>query len=227
MLNSSTGSSSFGIYEGLRILIPGYYLTFILWWFFQLTLRMTADYFPVEIPFVAFVLFGLIGGILLYATEGSKKRKAFRENQPSAYLLELSRTIGVQPPLEEKDAQHLYFFILNSYVPSSFHQRIFFFGMVFHVLTTIRRITLWIGIMSLGVILLHLTAGFPPKYDPAMAYFMCLSFALYLITLWYNKADRKMQENYQDQIQWLKLNQKLVLYILQHREAPISFAGRE
>jgi hypothetical protein len=170
---------------------------------------------------------GVIGGLLLYATEGSKRRRAFRENQPSAYLLELSRTLNVEPPLEETGAQRMYFFILNSYMPATFHQRIFFFGMIFHVLTTIRRVTLWFALLGIGILLVHFAGLFPFYLSWPFIIATVLLAVLYLIILKYNKADRKMQENYQDQIHWLKMHQRLIIYLLTQNEAPSSLNTKE
>jgi hypothetical protein len=41
---------------------------------------------------------------------------------------------------------------------------------------------------------------------------------LYLIFVKYNKADRKMQENYLDQIFWLRMNEDLLKDILKKYE---------
>ncbi len=227
MTQPSNGSTSFGVYEGLRIIIPGYYLTLLLWFFIQFIFRMSGCIYSFDLPASVLIIAGIVSGLLLYATEGSKRRRAFRENRPSMYLLDLSRTINVQPPLEETDAQRMYFFILNSYMPSTFHQRIFFFGMVFHVLTTIRRVTLWFAVMGIGVLLIHQFAVFTLQYDLSFVFFTLILIVLYLLIIRYNKADRKMQENYQDQIHWLKMHQRLVIYLLTHNEAPSFLNTKE
>jgi hypothetical protein len=40
--------------------------------------------------------------------------------------------------------------------------------------------------------------------------FCILIWLIYLLNVKYNKADRKMQENYQDQIFWLQMNEELI-----------------
>ncbi|MGD0339799.1 MAG: hypothetical protein ABSB78_13545 [Bacteroidota bacterium] len=220
-------SSSFGAYEGLRILLPGFYCVTLAWLYGVVAFNIDLYFTGSSASTLLILVSGSIAGLLLYATEGSKRRKAFRENQPSQHILELSRTLNISPPIDEREAQRLYFFILNSYMPAPFHQRIFFFGMVFHVLTTIRRISLFFaiaGFFTLGTF--AVTQQFD-RVTPSLIVVILFLLFIYMINARYNKADRKMQENYQDQIQWLTMNQKLVLYIIQHREAPVPAAGKE
>jgi hypothetical protein len=218
-------SSSFGVYEGLRILFPGFYCITLVWLFGVAAFNIDFFFTGSSASLLLILISGSVAGLLLYATEGSKRRKAFRENQPSLHILELSRALNISPIIDEQEAQRLYFFILNSFMPASFHQRIFFFGMVFHVLTTIRRLSLFFvaaGCVIIGTFIA--TAQFY-HITPTLIIMTLFLLFIYLINTRYNKADRKMQENYQDQIEWLTMNQKLVLYIIQHREAPP--AGKE
>jgi hypothetical protein len=48
--------------------------------------------------------------------------------------------------------------------------------------------------------------------------FTFIVWLIYLLNVRYNKADRKMQENYQDQIYWLQMNNELVEQILRKRQ---------
>ncbi len=220
-------SSSFGVYEGLRILLPGFYCVTLIWLYGIMTFNIDFFFSGSSASTLLILISGSIAGLLLYATEGSKRRKAFRENQPSLHILELSRTLNVSPPIDEQEAQRLYFFILNSYMPASFHQRIFFFGMVFHILTTIRRVSLFFVIAGCVTIGTFAATQQIDRITPSLIMMILFLAFIYSINARYNKADIKMQENYRDQIQWLSMNQKLILYIIQHREAPTPSAGKE
>jgi hypothetical protein len=52
---------------------------------------------------------------------------------------------------------------------------------------------------------------------PTLIAFTFFVWLIYALNVRYNKADRKMQENYQDQIYWLQMNNELVEGILRHR----------
>ena len=147
-------SSNFFLYELLRILIPGFYCIFIIYVY---DILFAIPIFPFSIPemgFAAFFIGGIIAGLSLYALESSKKRKAFQDNQPSQYLLERSRILNISPVLSEDDARRLYYYILNHYMPFAVHDKIFFFGMVYHIMTSIRRTSFWFGILGIiGIII--------------------------------------------------------------------------
>lgn len=219
-MTNNHSSSSFGIYEGLRILLPGFYCVTIVWLYGVIAFNIDFFFTGSGASTLLILISGSVAGLLLYAAEGSKQRRAFRENQPSGHILELSRALNISPPLDEQESQRLYFFILNSYMPASFHQRIFFFGMVFHILTTLRRLSLFFAAAGCITIVSFLLARQIDRITLSLAVLILLLLFIYLVNARYNKADKKMQENYQDQIQWLEMNQKLVLFILQHREAP-------
>jgi hypothetical protein len=226
-MTQNHSSSSFGVYEGLRILIPGFYCL-TLAWFYGIVVFNIDIFLPGSNASPLLILIsGSVAGLLLYATEGSKRRRAFRENQPSQHILELSRTLNVTPPIDEQEAQRLYFFILNSYMPASFHQRIFFFGMVFHILTTIRRVTLFFTLAACAALGFFAVMQQPGKITQSLIVMILSLGFIYLVNARFNKADKKMQENYQDQIQWLTMNQRLVLFIIQHHEAPEHSAWKE
>ena len=220
-------SSGFGVYEGLRILLPGFYCVTLAWLYGIVAFDLDFFFTGSSVSSLLILISGSVAGLLLYATEGSKRRKAFRENQPSQHILELSRTVNVTPPIDEQEAQRLYFFILNSYMPVSFHQRIFFFGMVFHVLTTIRRVTLFYALSGCAILGIFVALGRPENVTTSLIGMILFLGFVYLVNARFNKADRKMQENYLDQIEWLTMNQRLVLYIIQHHEAPGALTGKE
>jgi putative effector of murein hydrolase LrgA (UPF0299 family) len=226
-MTQNHSSSGFGVYEGLRILLPGFYCVTLAWLYGIVAFDIDFFFTGSSVSSLLILVSGSVAGLLLYATEGSKRRKAFRENQPSQHILELSRTVNVTPPIDEQEAQRLYFFILNSYMPAPFHQRIFFFGMVFHILTTIRRVTLLYTLAGCAILGTFAAVHRPEHITVSLIGLILFLGFIYLVNARFNKADRKMQENYQDQIQWLTMNQRLVLYIIQHHEAPDITTGKE
>ena len=212
-------SSSFGAYEAYRIIVPGYYfaaLLLCLTWAFSDALGQDFAIEGMRL-FLAFIGVGLIAGLTLYAKEGTKRRKAFQENQPSLYLKTKARAMADIPVMEETDARQLYFFILNNHIPSVFHEKIFFFGTIYHIMIQVRRTSLWFAVLAtliaggLGVF------GFALKPLGGLIVFAAISWILYLLNVRYNKADRKMQENYRDQIFWLEMNNDLVETVIRKR----------
>jgi hypothetical protein len=213
----SSSTSSFSTYEAARILVPGYYfavLTLIL-----VNLTASTVQWPMIVPDVflifAFVVLGYIAGLTLYAKESTKRRKAFQENQPSLYLKTKARAMPDLPVMEEDEAKQMYFYILNNHIPPIFHEKIFFFGTIYHIMIQIRRTSLWFSL--LGTILmaaLHL-AGY--RDSTGLLLFSAAAWLIYLFNVTFNKADRKMQENYKDQIYWLEMNNDLVETVLRKR----------
>ncbi|MCX6144222.1 MAG: hypothetical protein NTZ35_13485 [Ignavibacteriales bacterium] len=212
-------SSSFGAYEAYRIIVPGYYfaaLLLCLMWAVSGVLGQDITIEGMRL-FLVFIGVGLIAGLTLYAKESTKRRKAFQENQPSLYLKTKARAMADIPVMEEADARQLYFFILNNHIPAVFHEKIFFFGTIYHIMIQVRRTSLWFAVLAtliaggMGVV------GFAPKPLGGLIVFAAIAWLLYLLNVRYNKADRKMQENYRDQICWLEMNNDLVETIIRKR----------
>jgi membrane protein implicated in regulation of membrane protease activity len=210
--------SSFGFYETMRIILPGFYfasLLFLYWGFF---LRLLL---PVEIgPFlvlVIFILVVLLSGLTMYAQESTKRRRAFQENQPSTYIQTKARMLSDIEPLSDDETRKFYFYLLNTVIPAAFHDKIFFFGTVYHIMIHIRRTSLWFGCFFLGSIVAALTVHYPLEYLLGLAILTFMVWGVYLLNVRYNKADRKMQENYQDQVYWLSMNDDLVQELLRKR----------
>ncbi len=208
---NSHSSSAFGLYEGLRILLPGFYfatlLAFFAWCFLP---RHDAYDLPGLAALLLYVFVAVISGLTMYAKETSKRRKAFVENQPSNFLKERSRVLKNTELLDETSARRLYFFILNNHVPQTFHDKIFFFGTIYHVMILLRRTTFWFAVAGIVGILFRLAAGHPLTDQVPSFAFAAAVWLVYSLNVRYNKADRKMQENYQDQIFWLEMHQDLV-----------------
>jgi hypothetical protein len=213
-MNQST--SSFGAYEAARILVPGYYFASLLMSFTWIL----AGAFERQIPvdgiqlLLIFVAVGLIAGLTLYAKESTKRRKAFQENQPSLYLKTKARSMADLPLMDETVARQLYFYILNNHVPPVFHEKIFYFGTIYHIMIQIRRTSLWFAVLATLTAVAYAISS--PNGEPVtlMALFATIVWLVYVLNVRYNKADRKMQENYRDQIFWLEMNDDLVESLL-------------
>ena len=212
-------SSSFGGYEATRVLVPGLYfatlLLFLFWSGLAPHLSSAAlDGFPL---ILLFVVVTIVSGLTLYAKETTKRRKAFLDNQPSLYLKNKARAMPALPALEDGDARRLYFFILNNHVPATFHEKIFVFGTIYHIMTQIRRTSFWFAVSSTGFTLYQLSTGRTLPELQALVFFTVAVWLVYLLNVRYNKADRKMQENYQDQIFWLEVNKETVDRLITQR----------
>ena len=164
-----------------------------------------------------FVGVGLIAGLTLYAKESTKRRKAFQENQPSLYLKTKARAMADIPVMEESDARQLYFFILNNHIPAVFHEKIFYFGTIYHIMIQIRRTSLWFAVLATLIAGVLATQGIVLQALYELIVFSAVAWVLYLLNVRYNKADRKMQENYRDQICWMEMNNDLVETIIRKR----------
>jgi hypothetical protein len=213
----SSSPSSFSTYEAARILAPGYYfalLTFILASLSAHSIGWPLFASDVYVVF-SFLVLGFIAGLTLYAKESTKRRKAFQENQPSLYLKTKARSMSDLPVMEEEEAKQMYFYILNNHVPSVFHEKIFFFGTVYHIMIQVRRTSLWFSLLGTLLAFGLPLAGY--DYSGGLLCFAAAAWMIYLFNVTFNKADRKMQENYRDQIYWLEMNNDLVESVLRKR----------
>ena len=217
-------SSSFGGYEAMRILVPGYYfatLLMCLTWALAGAFGRTVEMVGLQLLLV-FIGVGLIAGLTLYAKEGTKRRKAFQENQPSLYLKSKARAMSDLPVMEEADARQLYFYILNNYIPSVFHEKIFFFGTIYHIMIQIRRTSLWFAVLATLSAAGYAYGSPNGQMVSTLSLFATIVWLIYLLNVRYNKADRKMQENYKDQIYWLEMNNDLVESLLRKQRPSTS-----
>ncbi len=213
MNNSSP--SRFASFEMLRIIIPGAYFIFLI---FALSVGFGVTLLPFatwEFGPPLFLLGSLVAGLSFYSKETPKKRKAFQANQPSIFILDRSREISSANPLTEDEARRLYFYILNHYMPMTVHDKIFFFGMIYHIMINIRRTSFWFGVV--GIAALTGQIGMYQQTTIAAVSTVLLIWFVYGMNVRYNKADRKMQENYQDQIFWLEMNKDIVDKLIAQR----------
>ncbi len=207
-MKENSGGIHFGWYETLRILVPGYYFIFVSTVYAAAFSLSISPFNAWEIGVPAFLIGGLLAGLTLYAKESPKKRKAFQSNQPSQFILDRSRRVKDAPAMDEHEARQMYFYLLNHYIPQGFEEKIFFFGTIYHIMISIRRTSFAFGLA--GLLLLAADVAAKSHVVLTSAVPVALVWIIYGMNVRYNKADRKMQENYQDQIFWLSMNTKLV-----------------
>ncbi len=207
--------TTFGIYEFFRIIIPGFYFTSLLFLLMHLFLNrfLTFEFTSIQL-LLLFFLFLMTSSFTMYAKETTKRRKAFIENLPSSYIQQLARKMPTYPPLEEVEARQIYFYILNNYIPAVFHEKIFYFGSIYHIMIQTRRTSFWFALISILCIVIQLASGCLLIEMQGLIMFSIFVWFIYLLNVRYNKADRKMQENYRDQIFWLQLNQSILNEVL-------------
>jgi len=217
---NQSSHTAFGVYEFFRITVPGFYvaaLTVLLYRCFVQTF-LIAQLHPAMLLFL-FLFLIIVAGLTLYANETTKRRKAFLENQPSRYLSDKARTMKNMPLLDETAARQLYFYLLNNHMPAAFHEKIFFFGTIYHIMSSMRRTSFWFALLGTLAIAYEIANTTPLIDMQAVLIFTLAVWLVYVLNVRYNKADRKMQENYQDQIFWLQMNNDLVETTLRtHRE---------
>ncbi|RPI01483.1 MAG: hypothetical protein EHM64_15645 [Ignavibacteriae bacterium] len=217
-MNQST-SSSFGLYESARILIPGFYFAALCALFYSACGSRIIPFTGSRNESVILFLFlVLVSGLTMYAKETTKRRRAFVENQPSAFLQDVARRHSNSHMLNESEARQLYFYILNHFIPAGFHEKVFFFGTIYHIMIQIRRTSFWFAILSLISIAVQTAMGLTLVEQQGLILFGILVWLIYLLNVKYNKADRKIQDNYQDQIFWLQMNEDLLKDLLKKYE---------
>ncbi|MEX0602012.1 MAG: hypothetical protein WD295_01640 [Bacteroidota bacterium] len=203
----------------MRIFIPGFsFATFLMLFVWAYPGRYLPFSFDDTTIVLLFFFTALVAGLTLYAKETPKRRKAFSENQPSAFIAGRARTMKDLPLVDETEARRLYFYLLNNHIPSAFHEKIFFFGTIYHIMIQVRRTSFWFAVVSALAVGLELSLGAELAELQRLLLFSIVSWLVYLLNVRYNKADRKMQENYQDQIFWLEMNSDLVDSLLRRRQ---------
>lgn len=206
---------SFGRYEACRMVLPGFYFSLLLSAYYTTFISrfVMIDLSPAG-WIAAFAGAVMVSGLSMYAKETPKRRKAFTENQPSQYLAAKARTMKDLPLLDDSEAQRLYFYILNNYVPPLFHEKIFFFGSVYSVMVQVRRTSFWFALIGVLSVLVLISTNIPFAEQQGLIVFTVIVWMVYLLNIRYNKADRKMQENYRDQIMWMEMNGPLIENII-------------
>lgn len=87
--------------------------------------------------------------------------------------------------------------------------------MIYHIMINIRRTSFWFGLAGLAGLIIQI-AVFQQTTIPLVSVILLIWF-VYGMNVRHNKADRKMQENYQDQIFWLEMNIETVDMLISQR----------
>jgi hypothetical protein len=123
-----SNASSFGLYEATRIVVPGFYFASLYSFFYY---SVVTPYFPFpenhEILVIMYFSLIIVSGLTLYAKETTKRRRAFIENHPSAFLQQNARRASATEMLNDTEARQLYFYILNNFIPPAFYEKVFLF----------------------------------------------------------------------------------------------------
>jgi membrane protein implicated in regulation of membrane protease activity len=211
----NTTTSRFASFELLRIIVPGAYSIFLIFALYNAFNLSSLGSVSGEFGLSLFILGSIVSGLSFYSKETPKKRKAFQTNQPSIYILDRSRELSPANPLTDDEARRLYFYILNHHIPITMHDKVFFFGMIYHIMINIRRTSFWFGVMGIIGIIVQIAMLQQTTMLAVSSVFII--WLVYASTVRYNKADRKMQENYQDQIFWLEMNNEIVDSLIHKR----------
>ena len=211
-------NTRFASFEAARVLVPGTTFALLLalyaWSFLEVRLGGPWPWGPQA---AAFVFAALASGLTMYAREAPKRRRAFQSNQPSSHVQQIARGLKGADALSDDEARKFYFHLLNHYMPPVAHDKIFFFGTVYHIMVHVRRTTFWFGLLTVVSILWHLTEGGVLSEISGLV-LLCISvWTVYALNIGSNKADRNMQESYHDQILWMETNRPLIEKLLRTR----------
>ncbi len=212
----NTSASRFASFELIRIIVPGSYSILLMLALYNAFNMSVWPFVSLEFVLPLFILGSIVAGLSFYSKETPKKRKAFQTNQPSMYILDRSRKLLPADPLTEDEARRLYFYILNHNIPITMHDKIFFFGMIYHIMINIRRTSFWFGIVGIIGVIIQIAALQQTNITAVST--VLIIWLVYALNVRYNKADRKMQENYQDQIFWLEMNKEIVDILIHKRK---------
>jgi hypothetical protein len=225
----SISKLSFGINETLRIIVPGYYLLAALSLYLHVICpKLLAESFPGS--FVAIVA-GLILGLILYSFNHPNRRDAYKRGLPSAELMKRSKTLKGATALDKNQAKQLYFYILNNFMPQTFHEVVMVKGALYYCITYVREISAslaLLGLLTAAVAYIHHCfhgvwawswCGFDFFVNGwricGMLLYIVVQFVTY-VCLWYhspneeNRADAMLHGIYDDQIKWMEMNSPLV-----------------
>lgn len=235
----SVSKLSFGINETLRVIVPGYYLLAALSVYFHVICsKPLAESFPDS--FVAIVA-GLILGLILYSFNRPNRRDAYNRGLPSAELIERSKTLRGATALDKDQAKQLYFYILNNFMPQTFHEVVMVKGALYYCITYVREISAslaFLGLLTAAVAYIHHCVR------GAWAWSWCgfdffgtgwrvcgiLLYTIIQIVICFclgyhsskkeNRADAMLRGIYDDQIKWIRMNALLVDDLITRQKDP-------
>jgi hypothetical protein len=227
---------SFGARETLTIVVPGYYFLAMFYLYIGALKREWLESLGGEVGLTLFLIVGLAVGFVLFTFNWPTRRKAYNTGLPSEYLwkrsLQLADELGSQKiELNKKTSEHvqLYLYILNNYLPSTFHEIIIVRGGLYFCITYVWLISLIWGVVGglTAIVLSSLQcAGIALPFDrgagsrPVLVIYSLFQFTMFALLFFPKRADRIIRVLYFDQIEWMKLNERLVTHLLKEREDP-------
>ena len=220
---------SFGARETLTITIPGYYFLAMFYLYVGALNRQWLQGLGGEVGLFLFLIIGLAVGFVFFTFNWPNRRKAYNTGQPSEYLWQMSSSSGFE--LNKKRSEHiqLYLYILNNFLPSTFHEVIIVRGGLYFCITYVWLISLiWFVVGGLTVVVLSVlkctsvALPFGPGADsrPLLLAYSIFQFVIFACLFFPKRVDRIVQVLYYDQIEWMKLNERLVVHLLREREDP-------
>jgi hypothetical protein len=226
---------SFGARETLTIIIPGYYCLAMLYLYLAALDREWVRAFEGEMGLSLFLIIGLAVGFIFFTFNWPNRRKAYNTGQPSEYLWQLSKQLAEQlgsPGIElnRKSSEHvqLYLYILNNFLPSTFHEVIIVRGGLYFCITYVWLISLgWclVGVLTVATLVVLKCTGVAVPFDLGagtvlVSLYSVFQFAVFALLFFPKRVNRIVQVLYYDQIEWMKLNKRLVTHLLSEREDP-------
>lgn len=229
--------ASFGLNETFRIIVPGYYFLALVY----LYLRILGAHSQELSESFPSIMLGLALGFILYSWNYPNRRSAYQKGQPSDYLRNRSHLLAEElkkPDVELKPDQHirLYLYILNNFLPQTFHEVVIVRGALYYCVVYVWMLSGVLGILGLATLLL---GGVLCLLTGSKSIWLCglcvtldngricalAAYSLGMIMVWLlltkpNRIDRTLSYIYKDQIEWLKLNDPLVRYLLQNQTDP-------
>jgi hypothetical protein len=229
--------ASFGTNETLRIVVPGYYFLAMLHLYLGALNRNILHALGSEVGLFMFLIVGLAVGFVFFTLNYPNRRMAYTQGQPSEYLLKRSKELAKEwgsPPIELRDGEHiqLYLYILNNFIPQTFHEVVMVRGGLYFCITYVWSISLlWCILSALSLVLLCLLRclGYSSLVPLGINSYLLLSlycvlqFVMFAILYFPKRADRILKLLFYDQTEWMKLNEPLITYLLEKRLDPRAF----
>jgi len=189
-------------------------------------------------------VFGLGAGFILYSFNYPNLRQVYKTGQPSEQLRERSRQLSAElerPGIELTEGEHirLYLYILNNFLPQTFHEVVIVRGALYYSVTYVWLASGIAGILGIATLILECAARYltgiaslhlcdfevliDKRHICALVIYSALQIMIWFLLTHPNRTDRTLMYIYKDQIEWLKLNDPLVRYLIVERTDPRAF----
>lgn len=227
---------SFGARETFTITIPGYYFLATFYLYIGALNKDWLQALGGEVGLSLFLIIGLAVGFIFFTFNWPNRRKAYNTGQPSEHLWKLSCELSKKPgsssiELDKKKLEHvqLYLYILNNFLPSTFHEVIIVRGGLYFCITYVWLISLiWFVVGGLTVVVLSglkcMNIALPFQLGSrsfcVLLLYSVFQFVIFASLFFPKRVDRIVRVLYYDQIEWMNLNERLVAHLLKEREDP-------